>query len=79
MVLVPAGVAILAVTAGDVHSAHDMHQRTCPTGRAWFDEAYANNAAHATGAECSNMGITMFTAATYSCCSLVRTLLKALK
>eukprot|EP00953_Heterococcus_sp_UTEX-ZZ885_P016139 9095-Heterococcus_DN1.PRE.1 len=32
-------------------------QRTCPTGRAWFDEAYANNAAHATGAECSNMGI----------------------
>jgi hypothetical protein len=24
MVLVPAGVAILAVTAGDVHSAHDM-------------------------------------------------------
>lgn len=29
----------------------------CPTGKAWFDEPYANNAAHARGAECSNMGM----------------------
>ncbi|CAM9453786.1 unnamed protein product [Choristocarpus tenellus] len=35
----------------------DCSQRTCPTGKAWFDEAYADNSAHAYGAECSNMGL----------------------
>lgn len=32
-------------------------KRTCPTGRAWFDEASADNVAHAKGAVCSNKGI----------------------
>jgi hypothetical protein len=31
-------------------------KRTCPTGVAWYDEAYATDTAHRKGAECSNKG-----------------------
>ena len=32
-------------------------ERTCPTGKAWFDEASATDTAHADGVECSSKGI----------------------
>lgn len=35
----------------------DCSVRTCPVGYAWFDEAWANDNAHADGAECSNRGL----------------------
>ncbi|CAM9210082.1 unnamed protein product, partial [Laminaria digitata] len=34
----------------------DCSQRHCPRGKAWFDEARANNSAHSYGAECGAMG-----------------------
>ncbi|CAM9386537.1 unnamed protein product [Pylaiella littoralis] len=34
----------------------DCSLRKCPTGKAWFDEARADNAAHSYGAECGAMG-----------------------
>jgi hypothetical protein len=40
----------------DGWSSGNCMKRTCPTGRAWFDEASADNVAHAEGALCSNKG-----------------------
>ncbi|CAM9627271.1 unnamed protein product [Chrysoparadoxa australica] len=31
-------------------------QKQCPTGKAWFDEAFATDKAHLPGSECSNRG-----------------------
>ena len=43
-------------TCNDGYTGSDCSLRTCPQGRAWFDEATAPNVAHA-NAECSNKGI----------------------
>ena len=35
----------------------DCSERLCPTGKAWFDYPSADNEAHLTDVECSNMGV----------------------
>eukprot|EP00937_MAST-01D_sp_MAST-1D-sp2_P001998 g1998.t1 len=45
----------------------DCSLRSCPTGRAWFDEATATNVAHAGGAECSNKGLCDHTTGLCAC------------
>jgi len=35
---------------------YDCSKRSCPSGRSWFDAASAVDTAHASGAECSDMG-----------------------
>jgi hypothetical protein len=42
----------------------------CPTGRAWFDQPYALDTAHATGAECSNAGLCNYATGVCTCYSL---------
>lgn len=39
------------------YTGADCSQRYCPSGTAWFDFPHANNTAHATKTECSNMVI----------------------
>lgn len=39
------------------YTGADCSQRYCPSGTAWFDFPHANNSAHATRTECSNMGV----------------------
>ena len=40
----------------DGFQGHDCNERVCPFGAAWFDEASADDTAHAS-AECSNRGV----------------------
>ena len=39
------------------YSGGSCEYKTCPSGYGWFDEATSTDTAHATGIECSNMGV----------------------
>lgn len=39
------------------HRGYDCSQPQCPTGRAWVEEAVANNVAHNSVVQCSNAGL----------------------